>query len=143
MSVKWTQPKNQNSVCVRFEIIWNNLRNYEYAHFRLNKETSSLNVIFNYNCSYISYMLLQHLRAKFKLPTWNSEEPFRSPWSCGWRNEREIQSEVLNIEEVHWKILSLMGEVWKYISLIMSTCRMEAMIRSCLRIIKMLLFLIN
>jgi len=32
-------------------------------------------VIFNNNCSDILYILLQHLGAKYKLPTQNSEEP--------------------------------------------------------------------
>ncbi len=31
--------------------------------------------------------------------------------------EREIESEVLNMEEVHWKILNLMGEEYENIYL--------------------------
>jgi hypothetical protein len=41
----------------------------------LNRKTSSLNVIFNNNCSYILHRLLEHFGAKYKLPARNSEEP--------------------------------------------------------------------
>lgn len=41
----------------------------------LNRKTSSLNTISNNKSSYILRMLLQHFRAKCKLPTRNSEEP--------------------------------------------------------------------
>jgi len=39
------------------------------------------------------------------------------------QKESEMESEILNMEEIHWKILGLMGEKYEYISIITLTCR--------------------